>query len=214
MKLAILGASGGIGRHLVEQAKDHEVVAIGRESSDLSHVSGTILRGSVDDEGFLTQAFEGVDVVLCSIGVMLSGFSPFASCEDPTLLTRAGPAIAKAAEKAGVKRILAVTAGGVGDSWAMMPGFFKVLIKTTSLRKAYPELERFEAALFAGSVEVCCVRPTGLTDAPATGKAVVATKLVGRADIPRADVAAFMLDHLEGELPGRGPVITVRGAAT
>ena len=216
MHLAIVGASGGCGRHLVQQAlaAGHTITAIGRSSSDLSHApEASQRRGDVGDEAFLTEAFSGAEVVLAAIGLKLSGISPFARCEDPTLLRRAGPAIARAAEAASVRRILAISAGGVGDSYAQMPGFFKALIATTSLRIAYRELERFEAALFAGSVETCCVRPTGLTDAPATGEAVVAHRLSGRATIPRADVAAFMLAHLDGDPPGRGPVITVTGAA-
>lgn len=40
----------------------------------------------------------------------------------------------------------------------------------------------------------------------------MAERLVGQAQIPRADVAAFLLDQLEGPLPGHGPVITVTGA--
>jgi uncharacterized protein YbjT (DUF2867 family) len=216
MNLVILGASGACGRLLVEQASagGHHVVAVGRTSSDLGHVDDSaVRRGNVDDEAFLTQAFEGADVVLVALGQKLSSLSPFAKSEDPTLMSRAGPAIAAAAAKAGVKRILAISAGGVGDSRTLMPFFFKALIAVTSLRIAYPDLDRFEQALFAGPVMVCCVRPTGLTDGPLTGRAVVTEKLVGNATISRADVAAFMLAHLEGELPGKGPIITVTGAA-
>jgi putative NADH-flavin reductase len=211
MHLAIVGASGAIGHHLVEQALSagHTLVAIGRESSKLDHVdAAAIRRGATDDVAFLTEAFAGTDVVLSAIGLMLSGFSPFAACEDPTLLSRSGPAIAAAAEAAGVKRILAVSAGGIGDSAAMMPFLLRALVPLTSLRKLYPELERYEAALFSGSVEACCVRPTTLTDEPATGNPTVVTKMAGQATIPRADVASFMLAHLDGDLPGHGPVLT------
>ena len=98
MKLVILGASGAIGRHLVEQslAAGHEIVAVGRASSQMSHVpDDAIRRGAVDDEGFLSEVFAGADAVLVALGLNLSGLSPFASCEDPTLMSRAGPAIAK-----------------------------------------------------------------------------------------------------------------------
>lgn len=216
MRLVIVGASGGCGRHLVTQAvgAGHDVVAVGREASDLSAApkSVTIARGPADDVDFLRRTFVGADVVLVAIGLKLSGLSPFATCEDPTLLQRCGPAIANAAGAAGVSRILAISAGGVGDSRTIMPAFFRAFIALTALRKAYAQLELFERALFAGPVETCCVRPTGLTDEPATGDAVVATSLVGQAAIPRADVAAFMLAHVQGSLPGPGPVITVTGA--
>lgn len=216
MKLVILGASGGCGRHLVEQSltRGFPITAVGRATSDLQHVPEALrARGELDDPVFLASILDGADVLLVAVGLVVSGLSPFAAIEDPTLLSRCGPVIARAASAAGVRRILAITAGGVGDSYAMMPAAFRAILALTSMRKVYPELERFEDALFASSVEVCCVRPTGLTDEPATGRAVVAKALVGRASIPRADVAAFLLDHLEGPLPAAGPVITVTGAA-
>ncbi|TNE85158.1 MAG: NAD-dependent epimerase/dehydratase family protein [Deltaproteobacteria bacterium] len=215
MKVAVVGASGGVGRELVVQAvaAGHEVVAIGRQTSDLAHAPADgVRRGDVDDEAFLTHAFSGVDVVLVAIGLKLSGLAPWARVEDRTLLRRAGPAIARAAEAAGVSRVIAVSAGGAGDSYGAMPLFFKAFIAMTAMRVAYQELDRFEEALFAGAVDTLCVRPTGLTDAPATGEVVVAERLVGQAQISRADVAGFMLTHLEGPLPSRGPVITVTGA--
>lgn len=215
MKIAILGASGGIGRELVQQAQDagHTVVGIGRATSNLDHVTGTVHRGAFDDVAFLSEAFDGCEVVVATFGLMLSGLSPFASCEDPTLMERAGPAIAQAASAAGVKRILAVSSGGVGSSREQMPAIVRAFFAVTALRKVYPQLEKYEAALQAGSVEAVLVRPTGLTDGPATGEVVVSPKLAGYATISRADVAAFMLSQIEGPLDTLTPLITVTGTA-
>ncbi len=217
MKLVILGASGGIGRHLVKRAvaRGHNVVAVARSTSTLE-VSPLVQveRGALMDLAFLTRAFEGADAVLSSIGLMLPGLSPFAKAEVPDLLTAVSPVIAQACKDAGVGRIVAVSAGGVGDSRAMMPGFFKLFIAVTAMRPVYKELEEMERVFAASGLEVCCVRPTGLNDDPATGKVVVPERLVGHAQIPRADVAAYMLDAVEAEeMPGFGPVITVTGGA-
>lgn len=105
-------------------------------------------------------------------------------------------------------------AGGVGDSEAMVPLAFRLFIKATSIRHAYAELARMEAGLLASGLEVCICRPTGLTDGPLTGKAVLATGFTGRATISRADVAHWMLDQLERPaFDQRTPMITVTGAA-
>ncbi len=216
LKLVILGASGGCGRHLVQQAAaaGHRVVAVGRATSSLDDVPDgvTVARGDVDDVDFLATTFEGADVVLSGLGIRMSGIAPWATAEDITLMSRAGPAIAEAVDQAGVPRVLAITAGGVGSSWDIMPFFFKALIKMSALRVAYNDLEGFEAGFAGCSAQVMFARPTGLTDEAATGKTVVATRLVGNSQIPRADVAAWVLEHLEGELPELGPVITVTGA--
>jgi putative NADH-flavin reductase len=216
MKIAILGASGGCGRQLVEQAaaRGHDVTAIGRGSSELDVPAGVrAVRCELSDEAGLADAFAGADVVASAVGLRLPGLSPFARAEVPDLLSRTTPVIVAAAKKAGVPRLIAISAGGVGDSRRIMPGFFKLFVQLTSMRSAYAELEAMEEIYRGSGLEVCCVRPTGLTDEPATGRAVVATKLVGRAMIPRADVAGWMLDAVEQpEFAEFGPLLTVSGA--
>lgn len=216
MKLAILGASGGCGKQLVEQAlaRGHEVTAIVRPSSAYTPPAGArVARGEVTDRAFLADAFRGHDAVLSGLGMRLGSLSPFARPEVPDLLSRSAPVIVQAMKDAGVKRLLAISAGGVGDSYAKMPAVFKMFIKTTALRKVYPELAAMEDTFFAGGLEVCCCRPTGLTDEPATGKVKVVETLAGRATIPRADVAAWMLDEVaKPSLSHRAPVLTVTGA--
>lgn len=216
MKLVILGASGGCGKQLVEQARarGHEVTAVVRPSSNYSAPAGVrLVRGEVTDRALLADAFRGADAVLSGLGLRVSGLSPFASIEVPDLLSRSAPVIVQALKEAGVKRLLAISAGGVGDSYARMPGVFKMFIKTTALRKVYPELEAMEKVFFASGLEVCCCRPTGLTDEAATGQVKIAETLSGHATIPRADVAGWMLDEVaKPTLAHRGPVITVTGA--
>lgn len=216
MKLVVLGASGGCGKQLVEQAlaRGHEVTAVVRPSTTYTPPAGAKLaRGEVTDRGFLAETFRGHDAVLSGLGMRLPGLSPFASPEVPDLLSRSSPVIVQAMKDAGVKRLLAVSAGGVGDSYAKMPLMFKTFIKTTALRKVYPQLAAMEEAFFASGLEVSCPRPTGLTDKPATGQAKVVEKVNGFATIPRADVAAWMLDEVvKPTLQHRAPVLTVTGA--
>jgi putative NADH-flavin reductase len=215
MKLAVLGASGGIGKHLVTQAlaAGHDVTVIARASSQLAvPATVNVVRGAVDDERVLTAAFSGCDAVLSSLGLKLPGLSPFAKPEDPGILDRSSPAIVAAMKAAGVKRVLFVSSSGVGDSAALLPAFFKVFVATTALRTAFAALARAEATFFASGLDVCAVRPTGLTDGPATGRFVVATKLVGQAQIARADVAAWMLQMVAQPSIPPSAVLTTTGA--
>ena len=164
------------------------------------------------DEDGLAAAFEGAEVVLSAVGLKLPSLSPFALAEVPDLLSRTTPVIVAAMKRAGVDKVLAISAGGVGDSLAILPGFYKLLIKLTAMRTAYAELEAMEAVYRESGLSVCCVRPTGLNDDPMTGKAVVPTKLAGRCMIPRADVARWMLDAAERDSFAEfGPLLTVTG---
>lgn len=217
MKLVILGASGGCGKALVTQAlaRGHQVTAVVRPSTTYSAPEGAaVARGEVFDRAFLAATFRGHDAVLSALGLRLPGLSPFARAEVPDLLSRSSPIIAQAMKEAGVGRLLAISAGGVGESYAAMPGVFKLFIKVTALRKAYAELEVMERVFFGSGLDVCCCRPTGLTDGPATDAVIVDGKIVGRASISRADVAGWMLGAIEAPtFAARGPVITVTGAA-
>lgn len=216
MNVAILGASGGCGRELVRQAveRGHSVTVVGRAHSVL-HVPDVVrvVRSELTNQSRLAEAVEGADVVFQATGLNLPGLSPFSSPEVPDLLSRAAPAIVGALKQSGVRRLVAISAGGVGDSAAAMPWFYKWVVALTSMRHVYPELEAMEAIYAASGLAVCCVRPTTLTDGPKTGKAVVASRLVGQADISRADLASWMLDTAEAEaFSFFGPVLTVRGA--
>ena len=216
MKIVVLGASGGCGRQLVKQAveRGYEVTAVGRSSSRLDVPAGVrIVRSELQDVEALHAAFEGADAVFSAIGLNLAGLSPFSAAEVPDLLSRTAPLIVAAMKRAGVARLLAISAGGVGDSAALMPWFYKWIVAMTSMRRLYPELEAMESVYASSDLDVCCVRPTTLTDGPRTGQAVVTTRLVGQADISRADVASWMLDAAEGDrFEHFGPILTQRGA--
>jgi len=116
MKLAIIGATGFVGRVVVNEAlaRSHEVTAIARHTKDLptnNHLH--IALGDVTNTEWLSQTLKGVDAVI-------SAFNP--GWTDPDLyanFVNGSNAILKAVETSGVKRFLAV--GGAG-SLEVAPG--------------------------------------------------------------------------------------------
>jgi putative NADH-flavin reductase len=215
MKLAILGASGGCGRQLVElaAARGHEVTAVVRSASWTPPTGVTVRRGDLTSEAFLREAVRGQDAVLSALGLRLPGLAPWAKAEVPDFLSRSTPALVAAMKAEGVTRLVAISAGGVGDSFPEMPAVFRLFIRATALRTAYAELEVMERLLLASGLDVCIPRPTGLTDGPLTGQVKVAKALRGAAQISRADVAGWMLDEVaKPSFDRRTPTITVTGA--
>lgn len=216
MKLVVLGASGGVGRLLVEQAvaAGHDVVAVVRSSSQVPAFAPSVrvVRANLSDAAALADAFVGADAVLSALGLKLQGLAPWNQPEDKTFLDTSTAAIVRAMQQAGVKRVLAVSSSGIGDSEAILPGFFKVFIAASAMRHVWPALNRMEAAYTASGLDVCLVRPTGLTDGAATGTIVEASKLVGQSQIARADVAGFMLQEVQKPTMRRAVVITTTGA--
>ncbi|PIK35867.1 putative flavin reductase (NADPH)-like [Apostichopus japonicus] len=72
MKLAILGATGRTGVHLVEQALEegHEVVAIVRTPSKVTteHENLKVVSGDITSTASLKEHFEGCDAVVSCLG--------------------------------------------------------------------------------------------------------------------------------------------------
>ena len=217
MKLVVLGASGGCGQQLVElgKAAGHDVVAVVRSQTWQPPAGVSVLRGDLTDEAFLRQAFTGRDAVLSALGLRIGGLAPWNKPEQPDFLARSTPAIVAAMKATGVKRIVAISAGGVGDSRALMPGFFRAMIALTALKTAYAALDQMEQQLLGSGLEVLICRPSGLTDGPVTGQVKVVRGFKGRPTISRADVAAWMLEQVAGPASwaDRTPMLTVTGAA-
>ncbi|MDP3276631.1 MAG: NAD(P)H-binding protein [Deltaproteobacteria bacterium] len=216
MKLVVLGASGGVGRLLVAsgKARGHHITAVGRANSKLEEIPEVrVLRGDLTDQAFLERAVEGQDVVLSALGLKLAGIAPWNKPEDPEFLAHNVTALVAAMKAQKVSRVCAISSGGVGDSMAMMPGFFKAFVALSAMRTVLARLDEMEQVYFASGLDVCVVRPSGLTDGEASGKVVIAKRFVGRATISRADVAEYMLDQLStAPFAHKSPVITVTGA--
>lgn len=214
MKLVVLGASGGVGRLLVTQAaaRGHEVRAVARAGSTLEVPAGvSVHRGDLAAEPFLREAMRGADAVASCLGLKLPGLAPWHRAEDPTFLDRSTAAIVLAMKAEGVRRVIAVSAGGVGDSLPLVPLVFRAFLETSALGGVYAALDRMERQYLESGLEVCLVRPPGLTDDPGTGRFEIVPKFPGQTRMPRADVAAFMLSELERPaFTARTPLIGAR----
>jgi putative NADH-flavin reductase len=80
-KILVLGATGGTGRLIVNQAlrHGHQVTALVRSPEKASELKGaTLIVGDVRDEKTLREALKGQDAVVSSLGTPAS--PPFSSC--------------------------------------------------------------------------------------------------------------------------------------
>lgn len=107
MRIAVLGATGTVGRALVPLlARDHDVVAFSRKPANgLDGVSWA--KGDAADADAVRRAFEGVDVAYYLVHSL--GASDFEERDRA-----AAAAVCRAAELAGVRQL--VYLGGLGDS--------------------------------------------------------------------------------------------------
>jgi uncharacterized protein YbjT (DUF2867 family) len=206
----VLGATGGTGRLLVEQAlaKGLDVKVLVRspeKANDLKEKGAKLVIGDARDERALEKALEGRDVVISALGTPVSPF------REVTLLSTATRALVKAMKEKNVSRLICITGIGAGDS-AGHGGFaFNTLILPLLLRKVYADKNRQEAILRESGLAWTIVRPSILNNKP-SGKTVRAVTDLSRFNggtISRADVADFILGQLRSETwLQRAPLIT------
>jgi putative NADH-flavin reductase len=205
MKLLIIGATGKTGIEIVNQslAQDHEVTAFVRDPSKttLENDRLHLVTGDVFDFATLVQAVQGQDAIICSLGTNSLG--------KTTVRSEGTNNIIKAMNENHVKRLLVVSAMGIGESWARLSSTNKIFFNTV-LRNARKDHEKQEAFVKESGLDWTIVRPSGLTDTPLTknydiGEDISATS----SQIARADVAHFILKVLDDDaFVGKAVTIT------
>lgn len=198
MKLTVLGATGGVGRHLVAHAlaDGHRVTAVVRDPARLpvEHENLTVVRGNALEAASLKSAVEGADAVVSGIGQ--------AGRRDPLRpASTSARAVSEAMTATGVRRLVVVSAAPLNRSGAGDSAFVRRVASPllwAVLGELYTDLELMERVLRYGGLEWTSIRPPKLTDRPGTGtyrKAVEASP--GGTSIARADVARAMLDAVD-----------------
>jgi putative NADH-flavin reductase len=187
MKIAIFGASGRTGILTVYQALDkgHVVTAFARKTSSVTiqHKNLTIIEGDILDYDKVKQAVEGQDVIISALGVE--------SRKPTTVLSEGTRNILKAMEECGVMRFICMSSAGILGNDA---GFvFGKIIMPLFLKQVFLDKVRQMKIIQESKSDWVIIRPTGLTDAPKTGKYKITTGAPASIRIPRADVADFML---------------------
>jgi len=194
MRLFILGATGGTGLQLVDQAlkRQHRVTAFVRTP----HKLGAPREGLTVIQGDLLNA-EAVGAALAGHDAVLSAMGP----PGPGRTTIAGDsarATAAAMRATGVRRLLVVGVAVLFDD----AGIFARVLRKTLLRNVANDSAEMEVIVKASNLDWTIVRPPRLTNGPLTERyGVVDDHLPlgagGTATVSRADVAHFMLDEVE-----------------
>lgn len=213
MKLLILGASGGCGRWLVEHAAaaGDEVTALVRPSTPFEADPGVqVLRGEVLDPSVLERAVAGHDAVLCALGLRRAGKSPWAGLRSPPdLMARVARRLAAVMPRAGVRRLVAVSAAGVRESRAQLSGPVRWLVRQGNVGVAYRDLAEMETALEGSGLDWLAVRPVTLVDGAPAHRAAPVERYGLLSTVRRADVAAWMLAAARAPEPFREHTVTL-----
>jgi putative NADH-flavin reductase len=207
VKVLVFGAGGKTGRAVVEQALagGHQVTAFLHHGGDFDIPGVTAREGDAADPDAVQRAVEGQDAVIDTIG----GKTPY---KDTDLESTAAATIVAAMRQAGVRRLLATSMIGEGDSTANTPIYTRILA-STYLRGAKSDKAAMESTVESSGLDWVIVRPAILNDGPANGNVRVFDPATGEKahSISRQDVAAFLVDQLtRDEYLGRSVMIATK----
>ncbi|GAA3309508.1 NAD(P)-dependent oxidoreductase [Nonomuraea dietziae] len=196
MKLAIFGATGGTGQHLVDQAlaAGHRVTAIVRDPARLRHADhprfGVVIADVMDADA-IGASLTGQDAIVSALGPRPGGGGSV--CAD------GARAIIAAMRTTGTRRLVVVTASGhivdEGDD-LINRALVKPLLRRF-LRDGFADFARADEAVRASGLDWTIMRPPRLTNGTrrmyriAIDRNVRHGITIARADLAHATLAAL-----------------------
>lgn len=199
MKIIIFGASGTVGKHLVQQALEqgHEVSTFCRDLSKLdafNHASLNKIKGDVFNLESVGKAIEGKDAVVVVLG---SGNN-----RKGTVRSAGTQNIIHAMQVKGVKRLICQSTLGAGDSQKNLNFFWKYIMFGWFLKAVFLDHELQERYVKESNLDWTIVRPGAFTDGPKTSSYQHGFPPSNRSiklKISRADISDFILKQLHSE---------------
>jgi putative NADH-flavin reductase len=196
MKILIIGATGGTGRAIVEQAleKRHAVTAFVRNPAKMSiaHERLVVVKGNVLDYDSVEHAVQGHDAVVSALGHKQFFLKN-------TILSNGTKNIIRAMEKHKVKRLIFESSLGVGDSRGRLGLYYTLFVIPFIIFFYYKDKELAERYIMESSLDWTIVRPGQLTNGKKRGvyrEGLNVGNWFSSVRISRADVADFMLKQL------------------
>ena len=197
-RVAVLGASGGVGRPIVERALEsgYEVVCQTRNADKLADLAGRVRVVVFEprDAGKLGQFVAGADAVIFALGVDASGAT--------TLFSEVTEGLIAAMRQQRVKRLIAITGVGAGETRGHGGFLYDRIIFPLFTRQRYADKDRQEALIAASDLDWTIVRPAPFAKAGVAGAIEVHTRIARDTvlrRVTRAEVAAFVVEQIDSD---------------
>ena len=209
--ILVVGASQGIGLETVRRAlaSGHTVRAFARHATAIAIDDPRLERvdGDATSPADIAAALAGIDAVIETLGVGRRLPDLVGGTE---LFSRATRVIVDAMTAAGIRRLVAVTGLGAGDSRGHGGLLYDKLFFPLVLKRVYDDKDVQEMIIKRSGLDWTIVRPGILTSGPATGSYRVLDEPRNwrMGEISRADVADVLVREVEtGAHIGRTPLV-------
>ena len=197
-RIAVLGASGTVGRRIVERLLNggFDVVCQTRSAEKLTPLAGRAQVHAFDprDAGRLSAFVRGADAVIFALGTDTTGAT--------TLFSQATTALVSAMKERRVSRLIAITGVGAGETRGHGGFFYDWIVFPLFARKRYQDKNRQESAIAASGLEWIIVRPAPFCKGPVSGVLEVHTQIKPEtrlSRITRDEVADFVVAQLDSD---------------
>jgi biliverdin reductase / flavin reductase len=200
MKVAIFGATGGTGRIMIRKAleRGHEVTAAARNPSALlgGHERLRVVKADVMQPQTPEAVVEDQDAVITSVSV---GNALKEGRKPTTLFSEGTRNMIAAMKKQGIRRLVCLSSSAVEPDPALGIIFGKIM-RPLLFKEMYADMSRMEREVRSSGLDWIIVRPSTLTDDPASGRYILGIDRIPKGwRIPREDVAEFTLDQLDDD---------------
>jgi len=199
MKLVIFGASGFSGQAIMKLAlsKGIQVTVLVRNKSAISiqNENLTVIQGNVLDSNDVKKALEHQDAVIQCLGVGGKG-----NGKPTTFISDATKIIVEEMEKQQIKRLIAMSNVGAGNSLAFQPWFFTKIILPYFmkwLKVIIDDKNRMEPIIMNSNLDWTIVRCPNIVDKTLKGN--VHATLDGKGlklAVTLGDMAEFIINQL------------------
>ena len=200
MKVTIFGATGFSGQGILAEAlkQGHEVTILVRDASKIpiKHKNLTIVEGNVLDQQTVASVLHHQEAVIQCLGVGGKGDG-----KPTTFISDATKVIVDEMQNQKIKRLIAMSNVGAGNSIAFQPWFFTKIILPYFmkwLKVIIEDKNRMEPIIMNSKLDWTIVRCPNIVDKPAKGTCNATLDGKGlKLSITLPDLSKFMVDQLK-----------------
>ena len=200
MKVTIFGATGFSGQAILADSikQGHEVTILVRDASKIpiKHNNLTVVEGNVLDPLTVASVLHHQEAVIQCLGVSGKGDG-----KPTTFISDATKVIVDEMQKQQIKRLIAMSNVGAGNSIAFQPWFFTKIILPYFmkwLKVIIEDKNRMEPIIMNSNLDWTIVRCPNIVDKPAKGRCNATLDGKGlKLSITLSDLSKFMVDQLK-----------------
>ena len=200
MKVVIFGATGFSGKAILKEtlSQQHEVTVLVRNKSAIliQDKNLNIVEGNVMDRNKVAEVLKNCDAIIQCLGVGGKG-----NGKPTTFISDSIKIIVDEMKKQQIKRLIAMSNVGAGNSLAFQPWFFTKIILPYFmkwLKVIIDDKNRMEPIIMNSELDWTIVRCPNIVDKPAKGTCNATLDGKGlKLSITLPDLSKFMVDQLK-----------------